>query len=318
MKHNYRPGVYLRYGVGNRVEHCLIHHAKHAGVVFEGNDHYVGWNVIHDVCKDNYDCGAIYTHTIDAWWARGTVVERNLVHAVGKGKGAEHTMAYYVDGWSSGVIVRDNIASWANEAYFQSGGNDNTFVRNIAVNCSKSIVHSNLGLCGGTKPFPGPRPGVSLGRESLLFKGLERDKALFSDPLWTGRYPNMMRVYEFADARRAHDSLFAVITNNVWAWSADAVFQDSELMEGYQTIADNVRIDDPGFVDYEGLDFELKPDSPVRSVIGISPEISVSMFLGNPPKRFEDAGGSGKLEGAVFTVDEKTGKCLAVRSIRIQ
>ena len=63
---------------------------------------------------------------------------------------------------------------------------------------------------------------------------------------------------------------------------------------------------------------DLGMTGPVRSVIGISPEISVSMFIGNPPKRFEDAGGSGKLEGAVFTVDEKTGKCLSVRSIRIQ
>lgn len=53
------------------------------------------------------------------------------------------------------------------------------------------------------------------------------------------------------------------------------------------------------------------------SVIGISPEISVSSFCGDPPRRYEDAGGAGKLECAVFTADEKSGKCLSVKTMRI-
>ena len=55
----------------------------------------------------------------------------------------------------------------------------------------------------------------------------------------------------------------------------------------------------------------------VHSVIGVAPEISVSTFLGDPPRRYEDAGGPGKLEGAVFTVDESTGRCLDAKTIRI-
>ncbi len=54
-----------------------------------------------------------------------------------------------------------------------------------------------------------------------------------------------------------------------------------------------------------------------NSVIGVKPDISISSFLGDPPRRYEDAGGEGKLEFAVFTVDEKMGKCLDVRSFRI-
>lgn len=56
----------------------------------------------------------------------------------------------------------------------------------------------------------------------------------------------------------------------------------------------------------------------VNSVIGVKPEISISSFRGDPPRRYEDAGGEGKIEGAVFTVDEKTRKCLAVEAIRIK
>lgn len=56
----------------------------------------------------------------------------------------------------------------------------------------------------------------------------------------------------------------------------------------------------------------------VESVIGIKPESSISMFLGNPPRRYEQAKGACKLEGAIFTVDSSTGKCLNVETIRIQ
>lgn len=56
----------------------------------------------------------------------------------------------------------------------------------------------------------------------------------------------------------------------------------------------------------------------IESVIGIKPESSINMFLGNPPRRYDQAKGSCKLEGAVFTVDTATGKCLGVETIRIQ
>ena len=55
----------------------------------------------------------------------------------------------------------------------------------------------------------------------------------------------------------------------------------------------------------------------VDSVLGIKPEQSVSRFLGNPPIRYTDAGGPAKIEGAVFTLDPETGRCLEVAAIRI-
>lgn len=55
-----------------------------------------------------------------------------------------------------------------------------------------------------------------------------------------------------------------------------------------------------------------------RSVIGIKPELSLSMYLGNPPQRFETGDGPGKMEGAVFTIDTETGRCLSARSFRLE
>jgi calcineurin-like phosphoesterase len=54
-----------------------------------------------------------------------------------------------------------------------------------------------------------------------------------------------------------------------------------------------------------------------HSVIGIKPELSISMFLGNPPGRFEAASGDAKIECAVFEIDQSTGRCLTATPLRI-
>ena len=54
-----------------------------------------------------------------------------------------------------------------------------------------------------------------------------------------------------------------------------------------------------------------------RSVLGIKPESSSSMFLGNPHYRYEAASGKCKMECAIFEIDPDTGKCLSVEAMRI-
>ena len=70
----------------------------------------------------------------------------------------------------------------------------------------------------------------------------------------------------------------------------------------------------------EGTGFitDLGMTGPALSVLGIDPRQSVEKFLGDPPKRYESAEGPGKLEGAVFTLDTETGRCLKVEALRIQ
>ncbi len=57
---------------------------------------------------------------------------------------------------------------------------------------------------------------------------------------------------------------------------------------------------------------------PVDSVLGMKKEGSISYFLGNPPQRWEPAGGPGKLECAIFTLEAETGACLHVETLRLQ
>jgi calcineurin-like phosphoesterase len=62
---------------------------------------------------------------------------------------------------------------------------------------------------------------------------------------------------------------------------------------------------------------DLGMTGPVRSVLGVKPELSVSTFLGNPPTRFEAAPGQCKLECAIFEIDPTTGHCTDVEALRI-
>jgi len=62
---------------------------------------------------------------------------------------------------------------------------------------------------------------------------------------------------------------------------------------------------------------DLGMTGPCESIIGMKPEQPILRFLGNPPGRFEAAGGPAKIEGAVFEVDTESGRCVGVEAIRI-
>ena len=62
---------------------------------------------------------------------------------------------------------------------------------------------------------------------------------------------------------------------------------------------------------------DLGMTGPKRSVIGVKAEQSVSMFLGNPPQRYEAAPGEAKMECAVFEINAETGLCISAEALRI-
>jgi len=55
----------------------------------------------------------------------------------------------------------------------------------------------------------------------------------------------------------------------------------------------------------------------IKSIIGMEVKEPLEHFLGNPTDRYASASGAAKLEGAVFEIDENTGKCLSVEAIRV-
>ncbi len=67
-----------------------------------------------------------------------------------------------------------------------------------------------------------------------------------------------------------------------------------------------------------GFITDLGMAGPVYSILGVKPEQSVSRFLGAPKRTpYVQAPGKCKIEGALFEIDESTGKCLSVNAIRV-
>ncbi len=61
---------------------------------------------------------------------------------------------------------------------------------------------------------------------------------------------------------------------------------------------------------------DLGMTGPTQSVLGVKTDIVISKFLNRMPVRFDLAKGECSLCGAVFTIDEKTGKCTAAERIK--
>ena len=249
---NYRPAVDLR-GVGNRAEHNLIHHLRHAGILFGGNDHYIGWNVLHDVV-DNYDAGAIYSWQ-NSWVRRGGVIEHNLVHVSGKKPNPTTTMGLYLDDHTSDVDVRYNIVDYASQGAHNGGGQVNRWYGNVFLNAS----------CGFSVDSRG-------GYERLAKEVTEKMSAVCDTELWRRRYPRLRDYLVTQPADAATRSVGLVLTNNVFANCGPIrkLSGDYEwgLIEKSVTLKDNVELPgDPGFRDYAGFDWRAAPDSPCKAQI---------------------------------------------------
>lgn len=251
----YRPGTAV-YGVGNRIRHNLIHHAQHQAIFFNGNDHLIEYNIVHDVCLHTSDAGAIYACTRD-WSQRGTVIRSNLIHTTGKGVDACGSHGIYMDDSTSGTTIERNIIIDVGVG-ITSCGLDNRVENNLAVNTLMPAFQiSSRGIDSFAKV------NAAKGRESSLFRLFLRDEALFRTDLWRQRYPNLLAVLDL-DPIGAHDSHFNVLRNNANVGGVPASVHNAEKIGRTSTIENNVNLyEDPGFVDLAGADLRLRPDGRV-------------------------------------------------------
>ena len=280
---NYRPGVFLS-GTGCTATHNLIYNSWAQGIAFRGGEHRISWNVVHDTCAFNEDAGAIYCY-MENWTGRGSVVEHNCVHKCGRSQ-ENMAMAIYLDAYSSDITVRGNIVSDSPIGIFSSGGQGNTIERNVVMNSRDPLRRWNLGLTGSKRV---PYADAGDGYKSLRFRGLKEKLDSPYGSLWCRRYPTIAKILAVAEKegpQYAHDALFVTFRDNALVPGGKPRIIDSDLTRDYQTVTNNVEIGtQPGFVDYGGMDWELRPDSPVRKILGGGTEFS-RMGLYESPWRF--------------------------------
>ena len=273
-----RPGVKLE-GVGCRIDRSLVHHGDQNGIHFNGNDHYIGYNICHDLCQHNDDNGSIYGYHEDLT-ARGTIIEYNVIHMTGPQPRAKHVNAIYLDAWTSGVTVRGNLINRAPQGIWSSGGQANVIEKNVIMNCQIALSRGNLGK--GHNPT---KHVWSRGNDSKLMRMLIRDRARYEAPPWRGRYRHLLSPLELDDPAFAVSALWAQIRGNMFIASGRMTCHYWETTGEYTELHDNESmVGDPGFVDYFGLDWSLKSDSSLRTFLGGDTRFA-SMGLYDSPDR---------------------------------
>ena len=61
---------------------------------------------------------------------------------------------------------------------------------------------------------------------------------------------------------------------------------------------------------------DLGMTGPCRSILGVKPELSIKKLRGDLTGRYESADGPCRLEGCIFTVDDRSGRCVGVERVK--
>ena len=61
---------------------------------------------------------------------------------------------------------------------------------------------------------------------------------------------------------------------------------------------------------------DLGMTGPCRSILGVKPELSIKKLRGDLTGRYEPADGPCRLEGCIFTVDDRSGRCVGVERLK--
>lgn len=95
-------------------------------------------------------------------------------------------------------------------------------------------------------------------------------------------------------------------------------FLDGRISALFGTHTHVQTADERVFPKGSGYITDLGMTGPVESVLGMRIDTSVDKFMGSAEVRYKAAEGLSELCGAVFDIDEATGKCRGVERLRIQ
>ncbi len=180
----YRPGIRLM-GVGNAIYGCEITGGPHSGIIFEGNDHRIVGNILHDLVLNTSDAGAIYSGR--DWTYRGTLIKSNYIYNVNDRVDGSVAIGVYLDDQLSGSEVSGNVFLNVDRPILLGGGRDNLVSENLFMNTK------------GAGPVWVDARGLKwqavMGMpDGLLTKGLAQ--VPFKEWPYTAHYPELAKILE--------------------------------------------------------------------------------------------------------------------------
>ncbi len=236
LDRSYKAAVNID-GVGNRIEHCLIHDCPNNAVYLHGNDHTIEYNEFHRCCQMADDMGVFYMGRDPS--EAGITLRHNLFHHNGSDHGSTATV--YFDDGSCGAAVVGNIFYRNRGGVWINGGYRHRFEGNL-------FIETPAAIGSGWPPEAWHREAAG----ELWQERLRTDLDITRPP-YSERYPDLLRLYT---ADPADDAVHGQhVLHNVAVRSGSFGAGRNRVEGNWETS------EDPGFVDAAAMDFRLREDA---------------------------------------------------------
>ena len=187
----YRAGISI-LGVGNICDGNEIFRTPHMAIYYNGNEHLIENNNIHECVTDSHDAGAIYGGR--DWLAHGTVIRYNRLENIGSEE-FKPAGIYWDDGLSGQTAYGNVLINVGGQGFLIGGGRENIACANILVNCGCPIHHDDRNRDGLVRSG-WARHAVNK-PESFMWKSLEA--AAYAEGIWREKYPRLALLKKLGD-----------------------------------------------------------------------------------------------------------------------
>jgi len=231
----YQGGVNV-YGTGNLAAHNEIYSSPHSAMFFGGNNHVIEYNLIHDVCLETSDAGAIYSGRSwhNAW---GTVIRNNVIYNLGSG--AHTPDGIYLDDGLAGVTVLDNLLVNVPGSAIAVSGRDLEIHGNIVVNAHRPISYDQRTRDGALSDDPDYIWHYHWGKGSIGWDDLTQSP--WQTDVWKAAFPKLAAYsVDFADIEEpsfAANPAGSSVTGNVFVGPNKPGYSESAWR--FSTITEN-------------------------------------------------------------------------------
>ncbi len=257
-------------GCGNRISHCEIFNSEWQGIYVHGNEHLFEYNNIHHVTLNSDDTSPWYIGRDPS--DRGNIVRYNYFHHIGNPD--RMNMGIYCDDSSTDVLVFGNVFYKMNTNHgvlFSNTGwglkmKNNMVIEPISYTAEIAAHYYTWYSGGGPSMF---------GEHGLLRTRLLGNVNIYQSP-YSDRYPELMNYLRpIVDGKEWEGmrSRRNVLSGNLIVGGPENPLHLVGGEHAQCEYVNNYRTDgNPGFVDYENEDFNLRPDSEVfQKIPGFEP-----------------------------------------------
>jgi hypothetical protein len=241
----YKPAVDIK-GVGVVLERNHFHHAPHAGVLLDGNDHRLEHNEFDHLCTISDDCGGFYSNGLN-WVARGTTIRFNSFHDILGIGGKSQAPAVYLDDFAGSTTVFGNVF-YRTMGVKIGGGRSNEVENNIFAECDPAISLDGRGLTWAS---------ASVTNQEPIRKQLQEVR--HDQPPYRDRYPELMTLLDNDPGVPRGNR----INRNIFYRGKGWIRISPEVADGVVEMRGNWKGADPGFRDAAAGDYRLRNDAPV-------------------------------------------------------